>query len=165
MLCTKRAGFTLVELLVVIFVIALLIAFLLPAVQSAREAARRIQCASNLKQLGIAIHMYENGYSALPPSIVLSGAGNTPWWVGGWGVNARILPFLEQVPLSNAINMSLSLSFPANSTVPATVVSVLICPSDPGSTTYDDPVAGTTGVVSYGWCMGDWYVWSGFPSM
>jgi prepilin-type N-terminal cleavage/methylation domain-containing protein/prepilin-type processing-associated H-X9-DG protein len=165
MLCTKRAGFTLVELLVVLFVIALLMAILLPAVQSAREAARRIQCVSNLKQLGIAVYAYESAHSALPPSIVLSGAGNTPWWVGGWGVNARILPFLEQVPLYNAINWSLSLSSLANSSVPATVVSVFVCPSDPGSLTYDDPVAGTTGVVSYGWCMGDWYVWSGFPSM
>jgi prepilin-type N-terminal cleavage/methylation domain-containing protein/prepilin-type processing-associated H-X9-DG protein len=165
MLYTKRAGFTLVELLVVLGVIALLMAILLPAVQNAREAARRIQCGSNLKQLGIAIHLYESAHSALPPSMALSGIGNTPRWVGGWGVNARILPFLEQAPLYNAINWSLSLSSPANSTLPATVISVFVCPSDPGSLTYDDPVAGTTGVVSYGWCMGDWYVWSGFPSI
>ena len=159
---TKRAGLTLVELLVVITVIAILIALLLPAVQSAREAARRIQCSNNLKQLGLALSSYETAYSAYPPSMVLSGVGNSPNWVGGWGINARILQFLEQSALFNTINWNLSLDSPANATTPATVVSSFLCPSDPGAATSVDPVAGTTGVTSYGWSMGDWYVWSGF---
>jgi prepilin-type processing-associated H-X9-DG protein len=162
MLCTKRAALTLVELLVVVFVNAALIALLLPAVQGAREAARRVQCVNNLKQMGLASHLYENGYSTLPPSLVLSGIGNSPKWVSGWGVNARILPFLEQGPLFDAINWSSSLDAPANSTIPATVVSTFVCPSDSSASTYSDPVTGTTGVVSYGWCMGDWLVWPGF---
>jgi prepilin-type N-terminal cleavage/methylation domain-containing protein/prepilin-type processing-associated H-X9-DG protein len=162
---TKRAGYTLVELLVVIAVVALLMAILLPAVQTAREAARRIQCTNNLKQLGLALHEYESAYSAYPPSMVLSGIGHAPSWVGGWGVNARILPFLDQVALYNAINWSSSFDAPVNSTVPATVVSVFICPSDPGPATFDDPNIGTTSVVSYGWCMGDWYVWGGFAML
>jgi prepilin-type N-terminal cleavage/methylation domain-containing protein/prepilin-type processing-associated H-X9-DG protein len=162
---TKRAGLTLVELLVVITVIAILIALLLPAVQSAREAARKIQCSNNLKQLGLALSAYETAYSAYPPSMVLSGVGNTPSWVGGWGINARILQFLEQSTLFNTINWNLSLDSPANATTPATVVSSFLCPSDPGAATADNPVSGTTGVTSYGWSMGDWYVWSGFYRM
>jgi len=153
---------TLVELLVVIAVIAILIGILLPAVQSAREAARRLQCFNNLKQLGLALSSYETAYSAHPPSMVLSGVGTSPNWVGGWGINARILPFLEQDAVYNTINLYLSLDSPANATAPATVVSSFLCPSDPGAATSVDPVAGTTGVTSYGWSMGDWFVWPGF---
>jgi len=157
-----RAGFTLVELLVVITVVALLMSILLPAIQSAREAARRIQCANNLKQLGLALSTYETAYSAYPPSMVLSGVGNSPQWVGGWGVNARILQFLEQRAVFNSINWDLGLENPANSTVPALGFSVFVCPSDSGSTTMVGDDGGLTGVNSYGWSMGDWFVWSGF---
>ena len=101
---TNKAGFTLVELLVVIAIIVLLVSFLLPALQSAREAARRIQCTNNLKQLGLGLQQYESANGAYPPSLVLAGLGNTPDWVGGWSLNARILPFLEQGTLFNAIN-------------------------------------------------------------
>ena len=86
-----RRGFTLVELLVVIAIIGILVALLLPAVQAAREAARRTQCTNNLKQLGLAVHNYENTNKELPPGGLTPTGGSYghSWWV-------RILPYIEQ---------------------------------------------------------------------
>jgi prepilin-type N-terminal cleavage/methylation domain-containing protein len=128
---SARRGFTLIELLVVIAIIAVLIALLLPAVQAAREAARRIQCVNNLKQLGLAIHNYHDANSMMPPGVIASaacgrgifiGCQNTPWFV-------LLLPQFEQQTLANAFNFSLGSEGPllpgpagffANSTVTAT---------------------------------------------
>src|SRR4051812_17071517 len=101
-----RRAFTLIELLVVIAIIGVLIALLLPAVQAAREAARRAQCTNNLKQMGLALHNYETVAGAFPPSNVLSGVGNTVSWRNGWSVHARILPFMEQGVTFNAVNFT-----------------------------------------------------------
>jgi prepilin-type N-terminal cleavage/methylation domain-containing protein/prepilin-type processing-associated H-X9-DG protein len=161
---TIRAGFTLIELLVVITVISLLTAFLLPALQSAREAARRIQCTNNLKQLGLAIHNYEFTVGAYPPSMSLSGRGNMATWVGGWSVNSRLLLFVEQVPLYNSINYYLPLYSAANTTAAAQTVGVFVCPSEVSPQPFDNSY-GTTAVTTYGWCMGDWYVWGGFGNL
>jgi prepilin-type N-terminal cleavage/methylation domain-containing protein/prepilin-type processing-associated H-X9-DG protein len=161
---TIRAGFTLIELLVVITVISLLMAFLLPALQSAREAARRIQCTNNLKQLGLALSNYELTVGVYPPSMSLAGRGYMPNWVGGWSVNSRILLFLEQVPLYNSINYYVPQASAENTTAAAQSVSVFVCPSEvrpePFSNFY-----GSTAVTTYGWCMGDWYVWGGFGGL
>lgn len=96
-LSRKRRGFTLIELLVVIAIIAILVALLLPAVQQAREAARRTQCKNNLKQLGLAIHNYHEQFSVFP--IGSSSPFNT---LTNW--RAHILPFLDQAPLYNKLN-------------------------------------------------------------
>ena len=98
-----RGGFTLVELLVVIAIIGILIALLLPAVQAAREAARRSQCTNNLKQLGIALHNYHDTHKKLPPGYVLTKYDATNYSSTAWGWGSFILPFCEQQALYDAI--------------------------------------------------------------
>jgi prepilin-type N-terminal cleavage/methylation domain-containing protein/prepilin-type processing-associated H-X9-DG protein len=156
-----RRAFTLIELLVVMAIIALLIALLLPAVQSAREAARRIQCINNLKQLGLAFHNYESSIGGFPPSMCAAGYGNTVTWVNGWSALARILPYSEQSNLFNSANFILWKENPENSTSISQNVSFLICPSEvkPEVSTHD---YGLAGVNSYGVSQGDWFVWGGF---
>ncbi|MBS0202795.1 MAG: DUF1559 domain-containing protein [Planctomycetes bacterium] len=97
----RRRGFTLIELLVVIAIIAVLIALLLPAVQQAREAARRTQCKNNLKQMGLALHNYHDTFSSFPNGNIASSAG-------GWGISwyIRILPYVDQSPVYNKITFS-----------------------------------------------------------
>ena len=109
----QRRGFTLIELLVVIAIIAVLIALLLPAVQAAREAARRIQCTNNLKQIGLAVHNYHDSVGTLPLgcAVTFDRAGNP--FFNGWGITARILPYLEDQNKFNACNFSLANETPA----------------------------------------------------
>ncbi len=128
-----RRGFTLIELLVVIAIIGVLIALLLPAVQAAREAARRAQCTNNLKQMGIALHSYHDERNCFPMSYAafgpfVNGATDT---ASGWGWQTMILSSMEQSPLFQASNFSLAVSAPANTTVIASVINNYLCPSDP----------------------------------
>lgn len=124
----RTRGFTLIELLVVIAIIAVLIALLLPAVQQAREAARRTQCKNNLKQLGIALHGYHEQVNAFPPGIVTDAAGGYL----GFGWSAMLLPSLDQGPLFTALGVNTS-PFPAPaSALTKTVLPVFVCPSDTG---------------------------------
>src|SRR5215472_2908313 len=118
-----RRGFTLIELLVVIAIIAVLIALLLPAVQSAREAARRVQCTNNLKQLGIALHNYHDTLGVFPPGYLSVADRITFDNVGpGWGWAARLLNQMEQNPLFNSINFPTGIELPANQTARLTVL-------------------------------------------
>jgi prepilin-type N-terminal cleavage/methylation domain-containing protein/prepilin-type processing-associated H-X9-DG protein len=122
-----RSGFTLIELLVVIAIIGVLIALLLPAVQAAREAARRAQCVNNLKQLGIAIHNYHDVVNKLP-----WGAG--PWGWNDWSTHVMLLPYIEQTNMFNALNFTNGCADNRcgnmNTTAVYNKVKTFLCPSD-----------------------------------
>ncbi|MDA0836006.1 MAG: DUF1559 domain-containing protein [Planctomycetota bacterium] len=104
-----RRGFTLIELLVVIAIIAVLIALLLPAVQQAREAARRTQCRNHLKQLGLSLHNYHDAHRVFPIGAFFSDRGGLQF---AWGWNVFILPYIDQANLYNSFNLS-STTYPA----------------------------------------------------
>jgi prepilin-type N-terminal cleavage/methylation domain-containing protein/prepilin-type processing-associated H-X9-DG protein len=141
-----RAGFTLIEVLVVVSIIGLLIALLLPAVQSAREAARRAQCVNNLKQIGLALHNYQSAHGSFPlnwGAARVDPVRGLPWAIGGrpYSALARMLPYIEQQPLYAAINFDVEtfpdkephhFPSPQNLTAFSTPVAGYLCPSDAG---------------------------------
>jgi len=146
--CSRRPGFTLIELLVVIAIIAVLISLLLPAVQSAREAARRAQCVNNLKQLGLAMHNYHTANGAFPMGSSIAPQLDVPLqqsvW-SAWSAQALMLGYLDQMPIYNASNFSIAVldfsnfsgnanvaaSSSINQTVLFTNLAIFMCPSDP----------------------------------
>jgi prepilin-type N-terminal cleavage/methylation domain-containing protein len=136
--CVRR-GFTLIELLVVIAIIAILVAMLLPAVQQAREAARRTECRNNLRQIGLALHNYLDAQRVFPPSYcAVPGVTTT---VGGqWSVFARILPYVEQANLQNLINWSVAYSTQPN--VATTRVPTYLCASEVNDVVRVNPSTG-----------------------
>jgi prepilin-type N-terminal cleavage/methylation domain-containing protein/prepilin-type processing-associated H-X9-DG protein len=170
---TTKKGFTLIELLVVIAIIAILIGLLLPAVQKVREAAARMKCSNNLKQMGLALHNYESAIGALPAFESLAGSN-----AGNFSIQARLLPYVEQDNLRNLLSFDLSLQVgccpgdlrPQNVTPARTVLPLFRCPSDGapdtftvrtgttgGATGRDDVYAGNNYHVNTGTAVGTLY--------
>ncbi|HRX78605.1 MAG TPA: DUF1559 domain-containing protein, partial [Pirellulaceae bacterium] len=133
----RVSGFTLVELLVVIAIIGILVALLLPAVQAAREAARRMQCGNNLKQIGLSMHNYHDTYKTLPPGYLMKRTSPTVCLpnLNSWGWGALLLPFMEQSPLHDKLKVGDISIFQAGAT-PALLAAMNVsinsyrCPSD-----------------------------------
>jgi prepilin-type N-terminal cleavage/methylation domain-containing protein/prepilin-type processing-associated H-X9-DG protein len=155
----RRRGFTLIELLVVVSIIAVLIALLLPAVNGARESARRTQCVNNLKQLGLAVQNYASAVGALPPTATTNPSTTTNQPTNNFGMKARILPFLEQDLMFNALNQGAiaeagagSLGAFSNDTVVTSQIAAFLCPSDinvPVGTRAVNSIARQVGYGSY----------------
>jgi prepilin-type N-terminal cleavage/methylation domain-containing protein len=135
-------GFTLVELLVVIAIIGILVALLLPAIQAARESARRTQCLSNIKQIGVALHNYHSAEKSFPPGMRWEkpsfAAGSTKF-ERNWIID--LLPYLEQQAIYDAFDFSKLISDDINRSARATPIPSLLCPSDVGA---DQPFMGAT---------------------
>ena len=131
-----RKGFTLIELLVVIAIIGVLLGLLLPAVQKVREAAARMSCTNNLKQVGLALHSYHDTNKSFPSGYVSAYDSNGNDTGPGWGWASLILPYMEQDNLYNAIQFTQNIEAPANSSVRVTPIKSYLCPSDGAPPTF-----------------------------
>lgn len=127
-----RSGFTWVELVIVLFVIAILVALLLPTTRRSREAAGRVACKNNLKQIGLGLRNYHDTFGTLPPAVMLAPGGEPSH---GWRV--ALLPFIEEERLAERFDVTKAWDDPANSAAAAAVVGTYFCPSFPDpETTY-----------------------------
>lgn len=155
----KSSAFTLVELLVVVAIIGILVALLLPAIQAAREAARRSQCKNNLRQLGLAALNYESSHKRLPPSVEIKPSTSTTENNAAWGVHGHLLNYLEEQTLRNLVNIDLAWDLQTlinNVRIPS-----YSCPSDSLAGEVRDPGGGRVLLYSttYGFNMGTWFVY------
>ena len=154
----RQAAFTLVELLVVIAIIGILVALLLPAVQAAREAARRTQCKNNLKQLALGVLNYESANRRLPPSALVDLSVTSTGNNGSWGVHGRILDYLEEESLRQLVD--LEEAWDMQQSISGVRIAAFQCPSDTKSAELRDPGSGKALLyaTNYGFNFGTWFV-------
>jgi prepilin-type N-terminal cleavage/methylation domain-containing protein/prepilin-type processing-associated H-X9-DG protein len=159
-----RPAFTLVELLVVIAIIGTLVGLLLPAVQSAREAARRLSCSLNIRQLVLAVHNYASARGHFPPSM-LHTPGTTFATSGGsyngsWGVHGRILPYIEEGAVADRVDLEMGWDQGANGPVVATTrIGTFICPTEKNNFFRTKNGANYVYPTNYGFNFGTWFVY------
>jgi type II secretory pathway pseudopilin PulG len=146
-------------LLVVIAIIGILVALLLPAIQAAREAARRSQCKNNLKQLALAVLNYESAHKRLPPSVEINAKTNTAANNGAWGVHGHILNYMEEESLRGLVDINTAWDF--QMAISGLRIPVLSCPSDGPAAEVRDPGGGKALLyaTTYGFNMGTWFVY------
>jgi prepilin-type N-terminal cleavage/methylation domain-containing protein len=158
---SRQSGFSLVELLVVIAIIATLIGLLLPAVQSAREAARRMSCSSNLRQLALATLVYESTRRRLPPSMIHTPGTTFANNNGSWGVHGRILGFIEEGTAAVKVNLEEAFDKGSNaaSGVPTSRIPVFLCPSEANDRVRTKNGSPFTYPHTYGFNAGTWFVY------
>ena len=153
-------AFTLVELLVVITIIGILIAILLPAVQAAREAARRMQCLNNLKQIGLALHNYVAANGVFPPSFCIQPGTTLTGNNGSWSIHGRLLPYLEQGNAYDSVRLDVAWDAQLSTGVPTMRMPMYLCPSEVNDrvrvNSSGDPF---TYPQNYGFNFGTWLVW------
>jgi len=153
----RRRGFTLIELLVVIAIIGILVALVLPAVQQAREAARRTQCQNNLRQIGLALHNYTDANVSLPPSMAIDPRVTTN---ASWSIHGRLIPYLDKTTFYSQINLQEGWSSAKNApVVSGWRASVYICPSDPKGNTPRLANGVSLYSTNYGFNFGTWFVY------
>jgi prepilin-type N-terminal cleavage/methylation domain-containing protein len=156
-----QSGFTLVELLVVIAIIGVLVGLLLPAVQSAREAARRASCLSNVRQLALAVSLFESARRHYPPTMIHTPGSTFVNNNGSWGVHGRILEFIEEGTAAVLVNLEEAWDQGSNaaSGVPTARIPVFLCPSEVNDTVRTKSGAPFVYPHTYGFNCGTWFVY------
>jgi prepilin-type N-terminal cleavage/methylation domain-containing protein len=153
-------GFTLVEVLVVIAIIGMLVGLLLPAVQQAREAARRTQCLNNLKQIGLALHNYATANSTFPPSFCIRPGSALGTNNGSWSIHGRILPYIEQTNAYQRVRLDVPWDAQVSTGVPTMRTAVYVCPSEVNDRVRVDASGNPyTYPQTYGFNFGTWLVY------
>ena len=162
-----RIGFTLIELLVVIAIIGVLVGLLLPAVQQAREAARRLACSNNMKQLVLAVHNYASNKGGFPPSMVHTPGTAFPSNNESWGIHGRLLPYIEQGVIAERINLEQPWDdgYPGGAegtnwaTVRSTRIETFVCPSEVHNFFRTKDGADYVYPTNYGFNYGTWFIY------
>jgi len=154
-------GFTLIELLVVLAIVGILVAMLLPAVQKVREAAARVRCQNNLKQIALATHQYEDTMQGLPQTAVIRRLPSGSIQTSYLGPHARILPFIEQDNVYRGIDVNLLYADLRNRDAVGRVIPIFLCPSELRPQPLQHYDFGLVGGINYAFSMGDWFVWAG----